>query len=296
MEKRWFGRTDMEVSVLGFGGAEIGLERASVATATRLLRQALDDGLDVIDTAECYEDSETLIGRAVADRRRDFHLFTKCGHPEGFGTEDWRPASILASIERSLKRLRTDHVDLVQLHSCGAEELQKGDAITALLRAKEKGHTRYIGYSGDGEAARVAIGSGAFDALQTSVSIVDQEAIERTLPLARERGLGVVAKRPIGNAVWRYDGPPDNAYHQPYWERWQALAYPFAKEGDPARTALRFTLGVPGVATMIVGTNRPGRWRENARVLEEGPLSEEVFERIRERWREVAGPAWGGQT
>src|SRR5919206_59176 len=124
METRQFGRTDMRVSVLGFGGAEIGFQRAAPDVVARLLGDALDAGLNVIDTAECYLNSEELIGRAVAGRRQDFYLFTKCGHPERPGVEDWRPESLLASVERSLRRLQTDRVDLVQLHSCSEDELR----------------------------------------------------------------------------------------------------------------------------------------------------------------------------
>ncbi|HEV3167717.1 MAG TPA: aldo/keto reductase [Isosphaeraceae bacterium] len=298
METRQFGKTDMQVSVLGFGGAEIGFEEATPDVVARLLEDALDAGLNVIDTAECYLKSEELIGQAVASRRKDYYLFTKCGHPEVYTTEDWRPDSLLRSIERSLKRLKTDRLDLVQLHSCSEAELRKGDVITALQNARAKGYTRYIGYSGDGQAARYAIECGAFDTLQTSVSIADQEAIALTLPLARERQMGVIAKRPITNAVWRYAERPTLAYHQPYWDRVQKLGYDFLR-GDPkqaASIALRFALGIPGVHTAIVGTTKPGRWRENAALLAAGPLPAEQFEAIRARWREVADSTWVGQT
>src|SRR5262249_57244999 len=113
---------------------------------------------NVIDTAECYLQSEELIGQAVASRRKDFYLFTKCGHPDTLAREDWRPASLLQSIERSLRRLRTDRVDLVQLHSCSEAELRKGDVIAALQRARERGYTRYIRYSGDSAAAPFSVG------------------------------------------------------------------------------------------------------------------------------------------
>jgi aryl-alcohol dehydrogenase-like predicted oxidoreductase len=265
----------------------------------RLLHSALDAGLDVIDTAECYPGSEELIGQAVAARRREFYLFTKCGHPNGFTAgEDWRPESLLQSIERSLKRLRTSRLDLIQLHSCSETELRKGDVIEALEKARQRGYTRYLGYSGDGQAARYAVECGRFDALQTSVSIADQEAIDLTLPLAKERQMGVIAKRPIANAAWRTGQKPANAYHHTYWERLQKLDYDFL-HGDVNQAvaiALRFTLSVPGVCTAIVGTTNPERWRQNAELLKAGPLPQEQFDKIRERWRQVADASWVGQV
>jgi aryl-alcohol dehydrogenase-like predicted oxidoreductase len=217
MERRRLGKTDMVVSVLGFGGSEIGYERAGARTVARLLGGALDAGLNVIDTAECYDDSE--------------------------------------------------------------------------------GFTRHIGYSGDGEAARYAIECGRFDTLQTSVSIADQECFELTLPLAAQRGMGVIAKRPIANAVWRYARRPAEPYYQAYWKRLRALDYPFLRDAERVvSTALRFTLAAPGVHTAIVGTKRPERWPANARLLEAGPLPAAETERIRARWRQVAEPSWTGEV
>jgi hypothetical protein len=295
MERRRLGLTDMDVSVLGFGGSEIGYERASGRTVARLLGSALDAGLNVIDTAECYEDSETLIGRALGGRRGQVHLFTKCGHAGGWARADWRPSSLLSSIERSLRRLGTDHVDLIQLHSCSLAQLRKGDVIAALERARERGWARYIGYSGDGEAARYAIECGRFDALQTSVSIADQQALDLTLPLARARGLGVIAKRPLANVAWRHARKPAEPYYQDYWTRLQALAYDFLPGDAAVATALRFTLAAPGVHTAIVGTARPDRWQANAALLAAGPLPAGDFARIRARWAEVAPASWEGQ-
>lgn len=298
MERRKLGKTDLDVSVLGFGGSEIGYERASARTVARLLGGALDAGLNVIDTAECYEDSESLIGAGLGSRRSECYLFTKCGHPRGFGRGDWRPASLLSSIERSLKQLRTDRLDLIQLHSCTLADLQEGDAIAALVRARERGWARYIGYSGDGEAARYAVECGRFDTLQTSVSIADQEALELTLPLAAARQMGVIAKRPIANVAWRYARKPSEPYYQAYWSRLRALDYPFLRgaAAGAVATALRFTLAAPGVHAAIVGTKRPERWPENARLLEAGPLPAVEVERIRARWRSVADSSWTGEV
>ncbi len=287
----------MVVSVLGFGGSEIGYDRVAVRAVERLLGSALDAGLNVIDTAECYEDGEKLIGKAVGSRRREFYLLTKCGHPRGWGRGDWRPKSLLASIERSLKRLATDNVDLIQLHSCSLAELEKGDVIEALERARERGWARYIGYSGDGAAARYAVECGRFDTLQTSISVADQEAIDRTLPLARAGQVGVIAKRPLANVAWSYQRKPES-YYEDYWRRLRRLDYPFLR-GAPATavgTALRFTLSVPGVHTAIVGTAKPERWQENAALLSAGPLPHAELDAIRARWRDVADGSWEGQV
>ncbi|MCA1567516.1 MAG: aldo/keto reductase [Acidobacteria bacterium] len=298
MEKRTLGKTDMRVSVLGFGGSEIGYGHAAVETVERLLGGALDAGLNVIDTAECYVTSEELIGRAVSHRRADYYLFTKCGHAAGIDLPDWDARLLEQSIERSLSRLRTDHLDLLQLHSCSDEVLRRGDVIEVLRRAREAGRTRYIGYSGDGRAALYAVECGAFDTLQTSVNIADQESLTLTLPPARERGLGVIAKRPIANAVWKNDARPGDPYVQAYWERLQKLDYEFLR-GDMAEavaTALRFTLSVPGVHTAIVGTEKPERWRRNAASLRAGALDEAGFAAIRARWAERAGADWAGEV
>ena len=298
MDRRRLGKTDMVASVLGFGGAEIGYQGVSGRTVARLLGGALDAGLNVIDTAECYENSEALIGRALGGRRRECYLFTKCGHARGWASEDWRPAALLASIERSLRRLATDYLDLVQLHSCSLAELRRGDAIGALEQARERGLTRYIGYSGDGEAARYAVESERFDTLQTSVSIADQEAIELSLPLAREKAMGVIAKRPLANAAWRYARKPAASYYQTYWSRLRTLDYEFLKAGPDTAvgTALNFTLGVPGVHTAIVGTTKVERWQQNAALLAAGAPPRDAFERIRARWRAVAEASWVGQV
>ncbi len=298
VEKRKFGNTDMHVTVLGFGASEIGYEGASQATVTKLLNDALDSGLNVIDTAECYPNSEVMVGNAVSNRRSDYFLFTKCGHPGGLGTEDYTHDGIISSVQRSLKRLQTEQVDLVLLHSCDLDILQKKEAIEALHEAKQRGYTRYIGYSGDHLAAKYAIETNEFDALETSVNIADQEAIGLTLPLAAARNLGVIIKRPIANAAWKTGEKPLNPYHHVYWHRLHKLDYPFLKEDQATSiaTALRFTSSLDEVHTMIVGTTKPGRWSENADLLALGSLPKSESDAIRQRWDKVAEDDWIGQT
>ena len=287
MEKRTFGSTGMEVSVLGFGGAEIGFENASDEDVSRLLHAALDAGLNTIDTAECYADSEEKIGRAVAGRRDDFLLFTKCGHTSGLEGENWDPKMLEASIDRSLARLQTDRVDLIQLHTCSKEELEKGDVIDVLRRAKEAGKARFVGYSGDNEAAEYAVRLGVFDALQTSLNVADQAALP-VVETATQRGMGVIAKRPIANAAWVKE-PSADAYGRAYWERLQKLEYP----GLDASFALRWTLDQP-VHVAIVGTKNPERWAQNAALLQGGPLPVEALDAVTARWKAAGGAEWPG--
>ncbi len=289
----------MEFSVLGFGGAEIGYNsNQTQAEVDELLNSALDAGLNVIDTAAAYKVSEELIGKAVSNRRKDFYLLTKCGALDAFTRFDWTKKGILETIENSLRNLKTDYLDLAQLHSCDSETLKRGDAIEGLQRAQEKGYTRYIGYSGDNEDAKYAIEMDVFDALQTSVSIADQTPIDGNIPLAKEKGLGIIAKRPIANAVWRHKEQPSDSYHHEYWDRIQKLKFDFLNKSleEATATALRFTLSISGIDTMIVGTTKPKRWQENAKYVAEGNLSNEEFEAIRDRWREVGGDDWNGQT
>jgi hypothetical protein len=295
MEKRILGKTGMNVTVLGYGSAEIGFRGVPAETVERLINGALDAGLNVIDTAECYIDSEEKIGKVVSHRRNEYFLFTKCGHDKD--GDHWNPTKMAEQIDRSLQRLKTDRVDLLQLHSCTEEQLRQGDVIDVVKRAREAGKTRFIGYSGDGQAALYAVQSGIFDSLQISVSIADQEALDLVLPSAKAKGMGVIAKRPIANAVWKESSKPVE-YYQPYWERLHQLDYDFLRtnSGRDIATALQFTLSADGVHTAIVGTTKPDRWKQNAELLRGGPLDRERFNAIRSRWRSVAAPGWVGQT
>jgi aryl-alcohol dehydrogenase-like predicted oxidoreductase len=298
MERRQFGKTDMQTSVLGFGSSEIGHGEAAQSTVDQILNEALNNGLNVIDTAECYKEAESLVGNAVSHRRSEFYIFTKCGHRYGVETDfpDWHPDQISGSIDHSLKRLKTDCVDLMQLHTCSKDVLAQGDVVDRLIRAREQGKTRYIGYSGDGEDARYALEMGVFDALQTSVNVADQQSIDLLLPYCVENEIGVIAKRPVANAAWRYAPNAPGGYAQPYWERLEKLQYPFLSLPlqESVEVALRFTLMQPGLCTAIVGTQHPGRWQANAEGVAKGPLSEAELAEIRDIWRKVAEADWEG--
>ncbi|MER2561032.1 MAG: aldo/keto reductase [Myxococcaceae bacterium] len=299
MMQRAFGRTGLEVSVLGFGGAELGFdEGVTDQQVAALLHPAIDAGLNVIDTASAYLASEQLLGRALVGRRDTVHLFTKCGATDGFSRSDWSARGIRAQLEQSLRALKTDRVELLQLHSCGIDTLERGEAIDTLEALKREGKTRFIGYSGDGDAAVWAVTCGRFDALQTSINVADQLVLEQALPLAAKASMGVIAKRPVANVAWRYgDGGPDDGYHSSYWRRLRTLDFEFTKLPlkEAVGIALRFTAFQPGLSTAIVGSSSPGRWAENAALLAQGALSAEELAAIRTRWKERAKSDWVGQ-
>lgn len=299
MQKRKLGRTDLWVTPLGFGGAELGFQaHDGQAAIAKLLNQALDAGLNVIDTASAYKASEALIGNAVSTRRKEFYLFTKCGATDGFTRKDWTRKGITEQLDSSLKLLKTDYLDILQLHSCDSETLRQGECIRALEDARSAGKTRYIGYSGDGEHARYALDLDVFDTLQTSISIADQQPIRLTLPLANQKQVGVIAKRPIANVAWRTGKMPEDSYHHTYFERLQALAYPFLSEPleQAALHALHFTLGQMAVSVAIVGTTKPGRFEQNLRALADTGLTDVQLQAIRDRWLAVADASWVGQV
>lgn len=293
MEMRTLGRTGLKVSRLGAGLAEIGL-RLSLAEEERageVLNAALDKGVNFLDTAACYDISEEMIGRTIAHRRDEYILATKAGHVTGgYEGEAWTAETITHSIERSLRRMRTDHLDLVQLHTCGVEILERGEVIEALLDAKEAGKARYIGYSGDNEAAEWAVESGQFDTLQTSFNLVDQRARTRLFPQTRDRGMGLIVKRPIANAAWGVSanatGPPGK-----YVRRAQAMAAESPIPGapdDPILLALGFTLAHDEVDTAIVGTSDPEHMRANIeRVETELPIAAQAVEELHCRFDQL---------
>jgi aryl-alcohol dehydrogenase-like predicted oxidoreductase len=275
MERRRLGRTGLQVSTLGFGASEIGYQGIARATVSKLLNSALDAGLNLIDTAACYANSEELLGVAIGARRGECHLMTKCGHSTGLPFAEWTPELITASIAQSLRRLRTDYLDVIQFHSCEARAMRNDDLMGALVRAREAGHARFLGYSGDGADALYAIETGIFDTLQISINLADQEAIDLVLPKAIEREIGVIAKRPLANAAWTLSRWHIGSYERPYLNRLRKLKYDFLRGGsnNAVSTALRFTLSVPGVHRRLLA-----------------PPSRDAGKRMHSYWRRGRSP------
>lgn len=293
MEMATLGKTGLRVSRLGAGLAEIG-SLTDMSMAGKLLNVALDGGINFLDTAACYGNSEEWIGHTISHRRQEYILGTKAGHvAEGYEGEEWTAKTILDSIERSLKRVKTDYLDLVQLHSCGVDVLERGDVLQALLEAKRSGKTRYIGYSGDHEAALWTIESGQFDTLQTTFNVVDQGARKGVLSRAKAKGMGIIGKRPIANAAW---GAPASSDPVREWYRQRAQAMldmgPIPKAPqDPILLALGFTLAHEEVDTAIVGTRNPDHMRANIKLVEnELPIPPEVVQELHRRFDQLESP------
>ena len=196
-------------------------------------------------------------------------------------------------VDLALGRLATDRIDIVHLHSCPIEVLARGEVVAALLDARRAGKVRCAAYSGDNEALDRAVASGQFDSVQLSWSVCDQRnagAIER----AAAAGLGVIAKRPLANAPWRFTERPVGHEAEPYWERWQALG--LAERlgpGAPApdELAVRFAAHAPGVSSAIVGTRQLAHLERNAELVARGALPPAVVAEIRARFAAV-GADW----
>jgi hypothetical protein len=290
MQKQTLGKTALEVSRLGAGLSEIGyrLTFADEAKASQILNTALDAGINFLDTSACYNISEELIGRTIAYRRNEYILATKCGHVTGgYQGREWTAPTVTHSIDRSLKRMKTDVLDLVQLHSCGVDILEKGEVIEALQAARDAGKTRFIGYSGDNEAARWAVESGLFDTLQTSFNLVEQHARTKLFAQAKAQGMGIIVKRPIANGAWGAPQSPSQ-YAAEYFRRVQMMLVEGPIPGapdNPILLALGFTFAHPEVDTAIVGTHNPAHMQSNIRLVEnELPISSAAVEELPRRF------------
>ncbi len=308
MQYTTFGRTGLKVSRLVFGAGPIGYLGSSPDQAGRVLNLLLDRGVNLIDTAAAYLGSEELIGKAVGHRRGDFLLLSKCGRQvEGAAGGNWSAQLVTETVDRSLRRLGTDHLDVMLLHSCGLEVLQKGEALGALARAREAGKIRFAGCSADNEAATYAAGLADVDVLMCSINLCDQVNLDGALAVAARTGAAVLAKRTLANAAWKPLEAQQGIYRdyvKPYAERLRAMALDPAALGCPGpdpwpELALRFALAEPRVHALSVGTTRPANAEANLALLEAGPLAPAATAAIRQAFRSAqaaAGAPWPGLT
>lgn len=303
---RSLGKTGLQVTALGFGSAPVGFLGDNKDAEEKLLNDVLDAGVNLIDTAASYSGAEELIGNHIGHRRSEFVLVSKCGQkiPEAAGASPWSREVISATVDRALKRLKTDVLDVMLLHSCDLKTLQKGEAIEELVKARDAGKIKFVGYSGDNEAAAWAAQQPDIAVIETSVNVVDQANIDSVLPYCVTGQVGVLAKRPIANGAWRdveeQKGFYKN-YTRTYYERFAKMGLNLAELGFPPdawhEVALRFTLSQPGVTTAIIGTTNSKNLLRNVEAAKKGPLAEEVVGTIRTAFQK-ADPdgTWTGQT
>lgn len=275
MIQRQFGSSGITVSALGLGAGQIGADSLAESDVEQMLNQALDLGVTLIDTARGYGLSEERIRRYLSHRRAEFILSTKVGYDVP-GQDDWTYGAVLHGVDQALRRLQTDVIDIVHLHSCPLETLQQGDVIKALEDVQKAGKIRVAAYSGENEALDYAIQTKRFQSVQASLNFCDQRVINSGLAQARDQNLGFIAKRPVANAPWRYNERPVGRYVEEYWLRWKTM------QPDPHglpwnEVALRFSAFTPGVSSCIVGTASLEHLKENIAIVEHGPLPAAIY-------------------
>jgi aryl-alcohol dehydrogenase-like predicted oxidoreductase len=293
IEWRMFGQSGLRVSALGFGAGHIGGSEMTDAEAAAILHRALDQGINLVDTARGYGRSEARIGLALGARRPEVILSTKIGYGIS-GYADWSAEIIPAGVTEALRALRTEYIDIMHLHSCPVETLERSGVVEALQREVQAGRVRVAAYSGDNESLQWAVTSGVFGSVQCSFNICDQRSLSETLPAAIRSNLGVIAKRPIANGPWNFAAQPTGHYVEPYWHRFQQMGmrdWPV----DWSDVALRFAAYTPGVHACIVGTRNMAHLEANIASVRRGPLDPGLVARIHKAFQ-ANGAAWRSEV
>ena len=256
---------------VGLGCGPLGAMRAR--DAERLVHAALDLGVTTFDTAPSYGESEVHLGRALAGREAT--IVTKGGYGVD-GCADWTPACVSRGVERALARL--GRVDAFLLHSCEPRD----DLLEPLVRARDAGKIRAIGYSGDGAGLAWAARVAEFDVLECSINLFDQRALAHV-----GAGKRVFAKRPLGNAPWSDARRPERADRAIYWDRMRAMF-----DAPPSlELAIRFAAW-SGAERALVGTTSAAHLADAVAAASKGPLPDAPalrarFERVGSEWAGV---------
>ncbi len=305
---RPLGRTGFQVTVLGYGAMELGGAFGGAGVpddeAGRLLHAVLDSGINLIDTSIDYGRSEELIGRYLARRRDEYFLASKCGCPRGgrlarrLRGHDYRPANIRAGTEQSLRRLRTDRLDLLQVHmSPSRAQLEADDTIQTLLSLRQAGKVRFIGMSGNLPNLPEHIRMGVFDVFQIPYSALQPEH-EDLISAAAAAGAGTLVRggaargAPAPDKDWRRE--PIGLGQGEAQRRWQASGVQDLLGGmTPMEFVLRYTLSHRGLSSTIVGTSKVSHLRANLAIADRGPFPAGLYEQARKRLHRAAEQAAG---
>ena len=291
LPKRELGRTGLQVTMLGYGAMELrGAPRGrdvTEAQAEIILNAVLDAGINYIDTSIDYGVSEERIGRYIADRRSEYYLASKCGClvgtpaiPRGQRSPHvFTRDNILAGVEQSLTRMKTDYLDVLQFHiSPSRQTLEADGALETVLELQRTGTIRFVGMSGTLPNLSDHIAMGVFDVFQIPYSAVEREH-EAIMTAAAEAGAGIVVR---GGAA--KGAPTEGKQDSMQWERWQQVHLDDLLDGmTPMAFILRFTFTHPDLHTNIVGTINPDHLQQNVNVLLQGPLPTDVYEEAKRR-------------
>jgi uncharacterized protein len=250
---RQLGKTGVSVPLIGYGTAPLGKQHIAPKHAARCLNHAIDHGITYLDTSPDYG-SEPHVGEVMRSRRGEVFLATKVNNRSKQG--------VLEELKHSLQRLQTDHVDLVQVHAVNAwadleQALAPDGAVAALEQARAEGLTRFIGITGHArpEILGSALEQYPFDTVLVALGAADRLVTSPEtflLPKAQERGSGVIAMKVYGHGTFQ-----------------------------SRDLALRYSLGLPGVALAIIGMDQPAQIDENVRLAAEfRPLAEQELERL----------------
>ena len=302
------GRTGLAVTRLCYGAMELrgGARGRDVPEpqVAEVLHAVLDAGITFIDTSPDYGLSEERIGRHLAGRRSEFLLASKCGclvgetAAAGAGSAGGPPAhlftreNVIAGVEQSLRRMRTNYLDLVQFHGNPTRaQLEEHGALAALLELREQGKVRFVGASSTEPQLSELRALGVFDAFQIPYSALQREH-ETSISVAAADGAGTVIRggaargAPSAEKGWAariigmQEGVPQAL--------WEAAALDELK-GEMSRMefTLRFTLSHPDLHTTIVGTTSVEHLRDNVRAAEAGPLPAELYAEAKRRLAEA---------
>ena len=291
MRKRLLGRTGVEVTQLGYGSMGLrgpktwGVRVVGEEDADRFLNLVLDSGINFIDTAPDYGISERRIGDYISSRRDEFFLATKCGchymqHEDHLEIDHvWTADVVKRNLETSLRRLRTDRIDLLQFHGGDAETLQAAGLIDLMKDFQSQGLVKFIGVSSKQPNLSGLIAMDVFDTIQVPYSCLAPEHHDE-LTSAAERGLGIIIRGGIAQ------GGPDAEIQRPALnEVWERAKLEELLTGDMTRAEmlLRYTLSQDFCHTTIVGTCNASHMSENLIAAQCDALTESLQEEIRHR-------------
>jgi aryl-alcohol dehydrogenase-like predicted oxidoreductase len=298
---RALGRTGADVTILGYGAMELrGQPRGPEITdedAGRLLNAVLDDGINLIDTSPDYGRSEELIGTYLGHRRDEFFLASKCGCLVEIPADavppyphDYSQKNVRADVEQSLRRLRTDRLDLVQVHMSPSQAtLAENHTVETLKELQAEGKVRFIGMSGILPDLPDHIAMNVFDAFQIPYSAVQRDH-ENLIAQAADKGAGTLirggAARGAASEEKNWSVGPLTQQPGVGQRNWEAAGIDdLLDEAGIGRQEfiLRFTLSHPGLSTTIVGTANPAHLAGNIATAEKGPLPADLYEEAKKR-------------